>query len=361
MCLRAAGQARLVMRIPLILMLVVCPTLALAWSGARDKSAFYAVQQPLANQSEAARTEAVRQGLAHVLERLTGLTQLPKSPSLAEAFRQPDRFYTRLRFTADEEIRIDFDPASLLRLIDSARLPLWPLRRPRVIAWLVAETGANRTWLLRTHPLAEALLARATDMGLTLVLPLMDLEDQVRVQPGVVWGGSTLILERASRRYDAEAVLVGRIQAAGPVWFSDVSVQFSESAFPGTSEERRFTAVHSAPNLADLGILVADRLVAQVAARQSLPWRGAEVQSLRIEGVSTPDRYGQLLRYLNGLEYLAGYDLLSVEQDQIVVEVRSRAAPDRLAALLRADDALLALPSEMPGAWLLRAEEEFLP
>jgi uncharacterized protein len=82
------------------------------------------------------------------------------------------------------------------------------------LAWVVVEddAGERRCSAGSEHPVADGLRERARERGLPLQLPLMDLDDQLAVDPAAVWGRLSQTLQPASERYGADIVLVGRLQ-----------------------------------------------------------------------------------------------------------------------------------------------------
>ena len=142
---------------------------------------FYEAEVEVADQSAFMRRNAARAGLERVLIRLSGTAPLPAEPVLREALSQPERYYDRYLVVADDRLKLFFTPSAVLELIDQAKLPLWPLRRPPAIAWLALEANGARQIVRGGHPLAAALVAEARRRGVEARLPLMDLRDQWRV------------------------------------------------------------------------------------------------------------------------------------------------------------------------------------
>ena len=91
---------------------------------------------------------------------------------------------------------------------------IWRSERPSVIAWLVADDGTGRRILASDseHPVIDGLKDRAWDRGVPLQLPLLDLADQLLVEPAAVWGRLSQALVPASERYEAAIILIGRLQ-----------------------------------------------------------------------------------------------------------------------------------------------------
>ncbi len=172
----------------------------------------YDVDIAVAGRTGAARLAVSGTALAEVLSRVSGLAHVPRNAAVREALGQPERYYNRFVFLNDRELRIHFDPAAVLGLVDAAGLPVWSANRPTVVAWLVVERGGVRRVVDGGHELAVPLVRRARQRGVVLKLPLMDLEDRLLVQPSVVWGRLFSALSEASGRYQADVVLVGRLQ-----------------------------------------------------------------------------------------------------------------------------------------------------
>ena len=301
---------------------------------------FYEAEVEVADQSAATRRKAARVGLRQVLIRLSGTAPLPAEPVLREALSQPERYYDRYLVVADDRLKLFFTPSALLELIDRAKLPLWPLRRPPAIAWLALEANGVREIVRGGHPLAIELVAEARRRGFEARLPLMDLRDQLRVQPAVVWGRSSLVLAEASRRYGAEAVLIGRLwQDAGGGWSG-------EYAYWQDGDE--FTQQVDGLDFIRTGAAGANFLANAMASRDALPWRVNEPRSLVVAGIASPLHYGGLLRYLAGLEYLKSVAVIGLDQDRLDIELTSRAETDRLVALLEAGGRLVGPPPGEP-------------
>ncbi len=85
------------------------------------------------------------------------------------------------------------------------------------------EDGGERTLVgANERPdVRAALKAQAARRGLPIVLPLLDLQDQVNVQFADVWAGFEDKIIEASARYEADTVLVGRVlRGLGDHWRS---------------------------------------------------------------------------------------------------------------------------------------------
>ena len=282
----------------------------------------YEVAVPVENQSEAERRRASSEGLLKLLTRLTGLNDVPRSPEVEEALESPDGFYNEFRFArvqrkAEEpaeatpdgpapvavpssqlELVIQFDPEPVQALIRSAGLPIWRAQRERVVVWAVLadEGGRQIVGAASDLPLVDGLNQRARDRGVLLTLPLLDLEDQLAVDPAAVWGRLSQDIDPASRRYGAEVLLLGRISpddAGG--WQSDWEFWVDGVVVP-------FAAEHA--DLRAHGVEAVDVLADELAARRVVLSRQAGQLQLAVSGVRSPADYGALLGYVKSLEFV---------------------------------------------------------
>ena len=303
----------------------------------------YEVEVPVESQASSARLAGSKVALLQLLTRLTGLTNVPRVDAVAGALAAPDLFYSQFRFveveTIDEaglpidelHLNIQFERASVLRLLKDAALPIWRANRPKVIAWVVVEANGSREILGaddRTD-LAIAVQRRAKERGLSLVFPLLDLEDQIKVEPAAVWGRLSAVLDPASKRYGADIVLVGRVQAiAGGSWAVGWEFWLDGDLQPLATQGLDVT---------ELGAAGVDFLADELVQRYAVLGRSTRDIRLGVTGIRSPADYGDLLRYLARLEFVNEVQLVRVQGDRMGVVVTTRAEPDQLLEMFAVD------------------------
>lgn len=320
----------------------------------------YDVDVAIVDRSSEARAGAATEALRLVLVRVTGLAQLPPNAVINAALRNPDRYYVRYGFTEElrdgeqiTKLRVRFAEGAVLRLVSEAGLPLWSSNRPVFMVWAAVDGIESPVEVLSagsTHPLAGALQERAQARGLPLVLPIMDLDDQLAVPIDAVLGGVTLVLREAAARYGADGLLIVRARGGveGP-W--DVSGRMvlldaeSEFAFAAPSPDS-FAAAMVDPAV--------DLLVARYAVQAGDEGR----LEFRVEGISDIGAYAAALRYLDGLEYIDTVSVDRVERHALYVSVITRTPWSQLKDLLDLDARLVAIsdtglgiPSQIPLLW----------
>ncbi|XOV82953.1 MAG: DUF2066 domain-containing protein [bacterium] len=310
-----------------------------------DADWLYAVDRPVSAQSDAERNRVAQEGLLVVLSRLTGLASVPRTPAIAAALAEPQNFYNRFVFFTTREangeqqthLRITFQSNAMQQLVKTANLPVWWSKRPNVLAWLVVDDGLSREILASAspHPLVTQLRNYAADRGVTLTLPLLDMEDSLAVSPADVWGKVTASLDQAAARYDADLVLVGRLSEDqtfnGEIYRGDWEVWLDGQAL---------AANFTTPDLAEAVRGGIDMLTERLAEKYAVLPRSQRAQRIYISGLSDILGYAELMAYLNSLEFVDALDVEAIEGPRLSISLVSRAEPEQLLTLLTAQGRL---------------------
>jgi len=302
----------------------------------------YEVEVEVVESSVAARGRASTEALLITLSRVSGLASIPRTPEIVAALEAPARFYSQFAFADDgvsgqSILRITFESRLVLDLIDRAGLPVWWSRRPSVVAWIVLDNGEPR--LLGAgagHALTTLMSQRALFRGLPLEIPLLDLDDTLRVSETDVFSKTAEVLEAASTRYGADLVLTGRVKerfsiAHGSVFSGDWEVWVAGQ--PVAHSFSDLTAVEAA----NAGIdMVADHLFGTYAVLS----RRLVDYDIAVAGLDGAQSYVALMDYLINLEFVAQVGVTSVTPRAIQLKVASRAGFEQLMMLLTHDGLL---------------------
>lgn len=153
---------------------------------------------------------------------------------------------------------LDFEPRLIDPLIQQSGLTLWGSNRPLSLLWIALErpvatevplesgSGAQplpspiqpllQRQLIKagetTEPVGLELRAQAQTRGLPIIFPLMDLEDELNVSVSDVWGRFDQVIEQASIRYGADAILVGRVELLQGSWQGKFSYLNQGESYP---------------------------------------------------------------------------------------------------------------------------------
>lgn len=294
----------------------------------------YEVSVPVANQSDGERRRASSDGLMVLLSRLTGLAHVPRTEVVGQALAAPEGYYNEFHFAIDDaavaagesglRLVVQFDPDPVLNLIRRADLPIWRASRERVLVWAVIQDGAERVIVgaPSASPLVRGLNEQARARGLPLSLPLLDLEDQLAVDPAAVWGRLSQVIDPASARYGADLLLLGRITSAPDgAWQSDWEFWLDGELVPFTAE---------GSDLEAQGREVVDVLTDELAEHRVVHARAAGRLAISVSGVVNPADYGALLGYLRSLEFVQNVGVSGIRDGRLWLVVDTPAEAARL-------------------------------
>lgn len=237
------------LRVRLLLLLALWPTLAPA-----QIEDLHRVSVPVAGQAPEDRAEAFRDALERVAVRLTGRQDAVDAVAGAGLAERAERFVQEYRYRTEEtesQLVVRFDGTALRDALVREGVAVWQRDRPPVLVWLALDGPDGRYLVGDESPQArDALRESMAELGVPVLFPLLDLEDQRRISISDVTGGFGDPIRQASERYGAAVVLAGSVRADGNLrrarWMLDVDGQAenwndlapgSEELFDGMARE----------------------------------------------------------------------------------------------------------------------------
>ncbi len=320
----------------------VLPTLTLIMLGmialpamAVEVTSLYTAQVPFDAQDPEARQLAYSAALAGVLERVSG-SGVSTDPALIDSlFPNPATYVLQFRPGADNTLWVSFDGRAIESELRRAGQPVWGSDRPLTLIWLAVDWGQGRREILaadddtageelarsidRNSLLRERVLDAASRRGLPVVFPLLDAEDRSRVSSSDIWGGFDAALIDASKRYEVNSILVGRIRSS--------SSQQNRWSYYFGGQERSWTGT---PEVV-IG-QVADLLAAELAIGGDA---SIETVRLRVAGIDSVQDYGAVQRMLSNLSLIDNFAITEVGDDTILYQVDAHGGAERLRRALR--------------------------
>ncbi|MEJ2646488.1 MAG: DUF2066 domain-containing protein [Gammaproteobacteria bacterium] len=300
----------------------------LMWTGnvpAAPVEHLFQAEVPVADQGAGERGAAVHKALADVLVRLTGEQDVAQQPAAANLLSNPDRFVQQYRYrrkpppdvkpssTSALWLWVRFDARGVEKAVRQAGLPLWGRERPLTLIWLAVQDG-NQRYLVASDAdsdMRRAVQREAHRRGVPVLFPLLDLEDQSRVQFPDVWGGFVGVVTDASKRYHAPDVLIGRLaHQSGGNWTARWTMELDGDEINWVASDPSVDTVLAA------GIDgAADRLAARLAVS---PGSGGQTQlSLTVDGVQSLADYARVSKYLASLTPVQQLDITRVDGSQV--------------------------------------------
>jgi len=198
--------------IGLFLLIFLLPLYAVQVDG------LYSASVPVENQSQSARKAAISVALNKVLQKVSGRQSILNDASLQKALSNVGSYVEQFQYMKNEAgqngylLTVRFQKAALDKLMKQFDVPVWGSNRPDILLWLAVEDG-NKRYLVNSDSkqMAAVLKQTATETGLAITLPLLDLQDQKAVGFNDVWAGFSDNILQASQRYSSTQVFYGSL------------------------------------------------------------------------------------------------------------------------------------------------------
>ena len=309
---------------------------------AREQNLFV-VDVRVADQTISVEQAATRTSFLEVISRLTGLESVPRTAEIKNALDQAESFVAEYMYTEvlnyesetvvaskpQSVLRIVFQPDQIESLLRQAKLPRWPFPRDTCIVWALREIEGRREIIgpAETYEFAELLASNGLARGLPLIFPVMDLEDQLRVNHSLIWGRFGKELLQASERYNANCLLIGRLVAHGGGEVTSFSGDWTIMLRNSVSYHRETFWVEEKAKIAKEAIDSAVDLMAE----SSVIYTGESyVYRVRISFIEDFEDYLAVNQYLSKSPYVDDFSIDGYEGGSLKISIKSMAGRERL-------------------------------
>jgi hypothetical protein len=315
-------------------LLCIC-ALGLTAAWAVEMPTLFTAEVAFDPQADNPREEAYEAALREVLTRVSGAALSNDTQLVDELFPNPSAYVVRFRKGAADTMAVSFDGEAIENTLRRAGQTVWGSDRPLTLVWLAVDWGQGQREIIaaddadagddtgrsidRNRMLRERILDVAERRGLPVVFPLLDTTDLQNVSFSDIWGGFDDDLLEASKRYDVQSVLIGRIR-------------------PGSSQRNRWDYHFGGENRAWSGepelVLnqVAEILAQEFAIRSDSPIRMVQ---LRVSGIVSVEHYGELQKLLADTNIIERFAVTRVEGDSLHYDVAVHGGSERLRRALR--------------------------
>ncbi|HYW03900.1 MAG TPA: DUF2066 domain-containing protein [Gammaproteobacteria bacterium] len=294
------------------LLLLLCLPLR---ASAVNVTGLYKARVQVPDQSSQAREDALGTALGRVLTRLSGSS----AEGLSATVSKIDAYVQQYQYETDSagqlELVADFSPPAVKQLLRKNGQLVWGDERPATLVWLAVQSNGQREIVSRSSQgdFAQALRRQARRHGLPMALPLMDQQDRQSVAFADIWGGFFDQVMQASKRYHANAVLIGRLSQASSGWQGRWTlIQNGNRDSWQTAGDNPGAVLKSATGQ------LADLYINRYASRDQ---NGGETAAMTVSGVQGLDGYARVLNYLRGLSAVSGVTVLGVQADRLLLSL----------------------------------------
>ncbi|MBT8100391.1 MAG: DUF2066 domain-containing protein [Gammaproteobacteria bacterium] len=318
-----------------IILLALVSIMTLSPALAVEVPTLYTAQVPLDDRRSDPRAHAYDTALAQVLLRVSG-SELVNDVTLFDTlFPEPAAYVVQFRAGPNDTLFVSFDGKAIEDTLRRAGQRVWGGDRPLTMVWLAVDWGGGRREIVaaeesaddsdrarsidRNRRIRERVLDVAANLGLPVAFPLLDGEDLAAVSFSDISGGFDDRVLSASRRYDANSVLIGRLRVSG-------GSQYQWRYHFGT-DQRTFSGE---PEV--VLSQVYDLLAREFAIGGDDPVRAVR---LNVSGIASVDDFGRVERLLADMNHVENYALTEVAGDRASYRVLAHGGATRLARALR--------------------------
>ena len=307
--------------------------LAAATSALADDD-FYSARVPVADRSEAALGRAASEAMTQVMVRVSGDKSIAEREAVADIIgdaRNRMAMYTYEDIEAGIALYARFDESVVKSTLRAAGATFWGEERAPVLLWLVVDEPYSRRFatVSRDAELLRLLAAGFEARGVSLRLPLLDLEDAAALSPEMVWQKVLGRVRAASERYGTEHILVGRyVQLTNGDQIVDWTYLNGETS-RGLQRQGR----DPAPILSAAVDLVVDDMARQYAVTLK-PESVYDYIDVRVMGVRGLSDYREVLSEFQAIPVLAGVRVFAVDGEQLSLRVSGVGTAEALSRLL---------------------------
>lgn len=295
----------------------------------------FTAQVPLDRNARDARKKAYERALATVLLRVSGSELTANAAAVHELFPNPSAYVMQYRSGANNSLWVSFDGQAIEDVLRTAGYPVWGADRPLTLVWLAVDWGQGSREIItaddpdrtagqsrsidRNKRLRKRILDVAEKRGLPLVFPLLDTVDLQNVTFSDIWGGFDERIIDASKRYDANSILIGR--------FRPSSTRRESWSYYFSGDERSWNGPPET-----IVAQVADLLAAEFAVGGDAPVQSV---SLNVSGIASVQAYGALQKLLAEVSLIESFVITEVVGDRVSYRMDVRGGAERLRRALR--------------------------
>ncbi len=329
-----------------VLCLFLVMSVVSANSYAVKVSDLYRVSVAVDDQTTESRNQGVQWAFQQLLVKVSGDNSILENPTLVAASADAQRYLRGFSYESDvgdDQIYLQawFSKALVVPLLKRASAPIWGENRPLLLNWLAIEpsTTEERTIVSNNLPQWQGRFDRVfAERGLPVLWPTVDLEDSSALTIEQLWWLIPESIKQASERYQADAVLAGRLnQSSEGAWqYEGIFLNAGESLPLSTSGETPQAAL----------ILVAAQLSKYFSDRFAIkPSSIDHRQGIRVVISKVKDftDYSRVLAYLNSITGVRNVEVAQVDRDNLELYLSLEGDWAKVQRIIRLDKKLISL------------------
>ena len=288
----------------------------------------YRTQVTLIGSDQQADQAAREQGLANVLVKISGNTDILNNATIKTAITNSGRYVSQLGYSqvdGQRAINLSFDKNQIKQLLIKSKASIWKDQRPNILVWMVDNDGQQRNilWDQSTNALVNDTTQAADSRGLPLTFPVGDITDETAVNASDLWGGFIDPIAVASTRYHADGLLLVKAQQQ-----PDGNVSLNWQFYPqqpskiATAEVQPITGTTSG-TLAQSSNKMINQVTDYLANKYAVVLGGVAGGKVNIEvdNIQSTENFFALEKMLNGLTTVNSANAMRIKGDSVIFQL----------------------------------------
>lgn len=334
----------------------------------------YEARVPLDARDAASQQEAMRIGLASVMNKISGYSGTADFPELASSLQSANSLVSEfglqsMQIPAADQISTETTDALYMRFVSSQvdqlirqfEIPVWPSNRADILFLVAVELGGVPQLLTATtHPAVFAHLERAAfDRGFSLnILDEEDLET-LSVSAQAVWNLNETTIRASFATLPVDQIAVVRLRA-GPSITSEVNAvsglrikgeDIAFGDFSAIAQSLEFQSDMEGQNFVDAFDLTLADYLDQLSLKTAFVASGVADTRVMLEIQAVPDfeSFRTVRDYILSLEQIENIKLLRLSADSLMLQVEFQSGLELIHTSLINSGFLVSLDAGVSG------------
>lgn len=294
-------------------------------------------QVQLTQEEGQSRNDALRAATVLMLQRLAGNDLDLQREPVAKALETPQELMSRIGTADEDQLRIQFEPAAVSRVLTQAGQAQLGPNRPGIVLWAVEAGELGDRPLSPASSQALQLKQAAQHRGVALSFPLGDLQDMSLLSEQDIRQAEREKLLEASERYPVEGTLALVVSGAEDNTELQWNLWLNEQHASGRASG---TVMQASDQLMQ-------ELASQVFSQYAIPAAAAGEHTewqLQVDGVDGVAAYSGLMGMLRRLGTQQQPQILEIAGDRVVLKVSFPGTEQQLERMLDLDMRLQRVP-----------------
>ena len=289
----------------------------------QDTNSLYHGKIAVNDQSTTSRNQAIKTMFGQTLIKVSGQSKIAEHPTILKEIKAALSYATEFGFESVEKgtvLNVNFNEELIDGLLKDNGFTLWDAERPTVMLWFVYEDD-NGVRQIVNEQVNDDVLAGikqvAKTRGLPLLVPIWDLDDQLIVSTGDVWGQFEDKVGSANARYQSDYMILAKVTNHGisnNVSWSVFKMGNDVDVFGQTSSKISMTGTDEAPTIEEAFSQVINQSTDFFAQQYSVDTtEGDGSIVLTLTNVESLSRYADVVDYLKSIKAVEQVVLVAVK------------------------------------------------